>query len=290
MPAARPERADALALDKTHGSARIKRIPCKCRRAMRDACKESLCRLFAKPLVVKRDRRERGIDDSADVIAAESHDGYFLRHADRALVQVAQDAERDAVRRADEDSRMEGACFSRALIGGKKVKPRLDEINVRPALGAKPVLESLPALDADGVVGVRHAYEDGAPMPHLAQVGSHHVSCRRIIDLEAMDFRAALPRKEDRDPRVLGERDVRVGDRDAVDEDAVDALLAEALDMLDFLLRIELAHEQDALIARRVEHAAHARQQPSYRDGVHARQDDADKLARLGLEPPCKEV
>ena len=205
-------------------------------------------------------------------------------------MEIAQDAERDVVRRADDDGRRFRADRRGAVVRREEVKARLDEVDARAVRLQERRLEALPALDADGPVRARHARKDGTAVSHLPQVRAHRAPCREVVDLEARHLRAPLPRAEDGDRGVLREPHVRVRDGDAVDENAIDALLAEALDRFGFLPRVKLADEQDALIAGRLGDAAHARQQLADGDGVHARQHDTEELARLRLEALGEEV
>lgn len=81
-----------------------------------------------------------------------------------------------------------------------------------------------------------------------------------------------------------------VREPDGIHQDAVNALLLQVLYVLELFLDRKMADEQDALVASRVEDAVDARQQLANRHGIHARQDNADELALLCLEPLGKEV
>ena len=127
-------------------------------------------------------------------------------------------------------------------------------------------------------------------MPHLPQVCADHAPCGPVVDLDARHSLVPLARVDDRHRRALGNLDVLVRESDGIHQDTVDALLLQVLYVLELFLNGKMADEQDALIACRVKDAVDARQQLTDRHGVHARQNDADELALLCLEPFGEEV
>ena len=79
-------------------------------------------------------------------------------------------------------------------------------------------------------------------------------------------------------------------DADGIDDDAVDPLPLQADDIGQLFFLFELAHQQQSLVARRLQHPVDAGEQFAHGYRIHARQHDADEFALLHLEPLRKEV
>ena len=127
-------------------------------------------------------------------------------------------------------------------------------------------------------------------MPHLPQIRTHEPARRIVVDLEAAQSFPLLTCIDERHIELPRQRDMSGRDANGIDDDAIDALLGELHDILELLFLLQLAHEQDALIPRRLQDAPNAREQLADRDGIHARQHDADELAPLHLEPLREEI
>ena len=95
-------------------------------------------------------------------------------------------------------------------------------------------------------------------MPHLPQIRAHEPARRIVVDLEATQPFPLLACIDERHIELPRQRDMPGRDADGIDNDAIDPLLGELHDILELLLLLQLAHEQDALVASRLQDASNA--------------------------------